>query len=219
MAKKNKTAPIGQPAEREYITLKGEAEIEYTEKKSVFYGSAARVCSVGEANDFLKGIVAKYPDATHHVYAYQIAGGSAERCSDDGEPQGTSGPPILEYIKKAGFTDAIIVVTRYFGGILLGAGGLTRAYTAAAVKAAEAAGIVKFSEYTVFEAAMSYSDYGKVEKYLGDISAKIDDVSYGEDVVCRFAVKASESESVSGRITDLTAARARVTVTGSRFDS
>ena len=219
MAKKTKDRQTEAGNERVYITLGKTAEIEYIEKKSVFYGNAARVCSVAEANDFLKRVAEKYPDATHHVFAYQIAGGSAERCSDAGEPQGTSGPPVLEYIKKAGFTDAIIVITRYFGGILLGAGGLTRAYTAAAAMAAEAAGIVRFVEYTEFTAQMSYSDYGKTEKYLNDAGARIDGVEYGEGVVCRFAVRSSESDMVVSKITDITAARASVKVTGRRFDA
>ncbi len=216
---KNKNRNDPAPPEKVYITLGGESETEYIEKKSVFYGSARRVTDVGQAADFIRKVTEKYPDATHHVYAYQIGGGSAERCSDDGEPQGTSGPPVLDYIKKSGFTDAVIVVTRYFGGILLGAGGLTRAYTAAAAKAAEAAGIVRFVEYAELRAKMSYSDYGRVEKLLSDIGAKIDGVSYGDGVECRFAVRAPEKDLTVARITDLTAARAAVEVTGSRFDS
>ncbi|MCR5262355.1 MAG: YigZ family protein [Clostridiales bacterium] len=216
---KNKNRNDPAPPEKVYITLGGESETEYIEKKSVFYGSARRITDVGQAADFIRKVTEKYPDATHHVYAYQIGGGSAERCSDDGEPQGTSGPPVLDYIKKSGFTDAVIVVTRYFGGILLGAGGLTRAYTAAAAKAAEAAGIVRFVEYAELRAKMSYSDYGRVEKLLSDIGAKIDGVSYGDGVECRFAVRAPEKDLTVARITDLTAARAAVEVTGSRFDS
>ena len=216
---KNKNRNDPASPEKVYITLGGESETEYIEKKSVFYGSARRITDVGQAADFIRKVTEKYPDATHHVYAYQIGGGSAERCSDDGEPQGTSGPPVLDYIKKSGFTDAVIVVTRYFGGILLGAGGLTRAYTAAAAKAAEAAGIVRFVEYAELRAKMSYSDYGRVEKLLSDIGAKIDGVSYGDGVECRFAVRAPEKDLTVARITDLTAARAAVEVTGSRFDS
>ena len=216
---KAKKKESSAPQEKEYITLGGVSEIEYVEKKSVFYGSARRVTDVGGAVDFIRTVSEKYPDATHHVYAYQIAGGAAERCSDDGEPQGTSGPPVLDYIKKSGFTDAVIVVTRYFGGILLGAGGLTRAYTTAAAKAAEAAGIVRFTEYTELCARMSWSDYGRVDKLLADIGAKIDGVSYGDGVECRFAVRTPEKDIAAARITDLTAARAALTVTGTRFDS
>jgi uncharacterized YigZ family protein len=110
----------------EYITLSKEAEVSFIEKKSEFIGYAAPVKTEEEAMEFINKIRKKHANATHNCYAYQLANGSA-RYSDDGEPQGTAGVPILSVIQKGGFTDAVIVVTRYFGGILLGAGGLVRA--------------------------------------------------------------------------------------------
>ncbi|NLZ36335.1 MAG: YigZ family protein [Clostridiales bacterium] len=207
------------PPPPEYITLERESEIEYIEKKSVFIGRAKRVCSVEEAAEYLESIKRKNSDARHHVYAYQINRGAAERMSDDGEPQGTSGPYVLDVIKKKGFTDAIIVVTRYFGGILLGASGLTRAYSTAANQAAEAAGIVRYVEYSVFLSVLSYTDYQRVENLIKTYGAVIDDIVYEENVSLTFAVKTSEKEELLQRIIDMTAARALISECGTRFGS
>jgi uncharacterized YigZ family protein len=207
------------PPPPEYITLERESEIEYIEKKSVFIGRAKRVCSVEEAVEYLESVKRKNPDARHHVYAYQINRGAAERMSDDGEPQGTSGPYVLDVIKKKGFTDAIIVVTRYFGGILLGASGLTRAYSAAANQAAEAAGIVRYVEYSVFTVLLNYNDYQKAEYLIKTYGAAIDDVVYEENVSLTFAVKTSDKDELLRRITDITAARALISECGTRFGS
>ncbi len=113
-----------------YITVKQEAIDEFKEKKSLFIGYIKRIEEEEEAKAFIEHIKSKHKDATHNVYAY-IVGKNFEiqRYSDDGEPQGTAGVPILEVIKKIGITDCVIVVTRYFGGTLLGTGGLIRAYT------------------------------------------------------------------------------------------
>ena len=127
-----------------YTTVKQYGTAEYEDRKSVFIGEALPVSSEAEALEFLASVKKKYPDARHHVYAYVLRDNSIMRFSDDSEPQGTAGMPVLDVIRKRGCTDVIIVVTRYFGGTLLGTGGLVRAYTAAAVGALESAEIIRY---------------------------------------------------------------------------
>lgn len=141
-----------------YVTLGKEASATYIEKRSEFIGYAAPVKTEEAAIAFIEKIRKKHADARHNVYAYMLKNGTA-RYSDAGEPQGTAGIPTLEVIRKGGFCDAVIVVTRYFGGILLGAGGLIRAYTAAAKMAVDAAEIVTYTEHVRFSLNCSYTDY------------------------------------------------------------
>lgn len=121
--------------------LRQSAEIEFIERKSVFIGYSAIVKNEEEALEIIKQRKKKFADATHNVYAYIIGDGTIARYSDDGEPQGTSGMPTLNAIRMSGITDVCVVITRYFGGILLGAGGLVRAYSTAASMALEAGGV------------------------------------------------------------------------------
>lgn len=113
----------------EYTTLAGYGEDEFVEKRSRFIGYAAPVSTEAEAVAFVNSIRERHREATHNVYAYILREGQIKRYSDDGEPQGTAGIPVLDVLQKAGIVDAVVVVTRYFGGTLLGAGGLVRAYT------------------------------------------------------------------------------------------
>ena len=117
------------------------ASAEFIERKSRFIGYIAPVSSEEEARAFIAAIREKHADATHNVWACLLRGGAVARCSDDGEPQGTAGLPTLDVLRKSGLDDCVVVVTRYFGGILLGAGGLTRAYSAAAKAAVDAAAL------------------------------------------------------------------------------
>ena len=126
--------------EKLYITIKGRAEARFEEKKSVFIGYASHVESEEEALSFVKEIKEKHKDATHNCYGYVMKNGILCRYSDDGEPQGTAGKPILDMLKKSGVDDVCVVVTRYFGGTLLGTGGLVHAYSLGAKMAVEAAG-------------------------------------------------------------------------------
>ena len=113
----------------EYITVKNSGEDEFVEKRSRFIGYCKPVKTQDEAVSFINEIRSKHWDATHNVYAYVLSDGQIMRYSDDGEPQGTAGVPVLDVIKKMGIVDVVVVVTRYFGGIMLGAGGLVRAYS------------------------------------------------------------------------------------------
>ena len=191
------------------ITLAKAASAELEEKKSVFIGHATPVSSEEEARAFIDKIKTKYYDARHNCYAYYLNGGSIQRYSDDSEPQGTAGVPILNVIKMSGATDMCIVVTRYFGGILLGAGGLVRAYTGAAKLALDEAGFAVFEDYSVYKVSVSYSDYQKIQPALDNIGATVDSCDYTDVVDMHIAVKADESEKLSSLVTELTSGRSK----------
>ena len=216
MAKK-KAAPAPEAPPAAYITLEKEASVEMIEKKSVFIGHAKPVKTGEEAVEFINKIRGKYPDATHNVYAYMI-GANVTRYSDDGEPGGTAGMPVLEVIRKSGFTDACIVVTRYFGGILLGAGGLVRAYSAAAKLAADEAHIVTYGEFTEFSASCNYADFQKIDYELPKYGVKKDGVDFGVQIVLKLAIRKEQYGEFALRLSEMTAGRVVPEVTGSRLD-
>ena len=149
-----------------YITIKERSYFEYEDRKSVFIGEAMPVSTEADALRFIESVKKHYPDARHHVYAYVLRENSLMRFTDDHEPQGTAGMPVLDIIRKNGCTDVVIVVTRYFGGTLLGTGGLVRAYTSAALGALEGGEIIRYDVYTEAELSVSYSDYGKITSVL-----------------------------------------------------
>ena len=154
-----------QQAEQ-YTTVKREAHVEFEEKRSLFIGHALHVETEDDALAFIKQIKKEYSDATHNCFAYLIKGGIIARYSDDGEPQGTAGMPMLETIRKSGVSDVCVVVTRYFGGILLGAGGLVRAYSHSTAIAIEGAEVVTYEPYLVYELRSGYSEYQKYSNIL-----------------------------------------------------
>ena len=201
-----------------YTTLEKIAEIEYVERKSVFLGYAAPVKSEEEALAIVKERRSAMPDATHHVFGYSMKGGILARYSDDGEPQGTAGMPVLETIRKSGADDALVVVTRYFGGILLGAGGLVRAYANAAHLAIEAAHIVTYESYTELEIVCNYSDYQRYLAQLPRFGAVIDDTAFADRVTLRFAVKAPVVDDVRTLVREISAGCCEVAIRGERFD-
>ena len=207
-------------AEKETVfsTLARESHAEMTEKRSRFIGHAAPVKTEKEALDFIARIRHEYADATHNVYAYMLKDNNIARYSDAGEPQGTAGIPVLEVIKKLGVTDCVVVVTRYFGGILLGAGGLVRAYGASAKLACDGAGTVTYQPFTEFKIEAGYSDFNKLQPVLARFDLKTDGTDYAEKVVLRLAVRSPEFESVRLAVTESTAGRVSVTETGTRVD-
>ncbi len=201
-----------------YTTISKVAEIEFVERKSVFYGYAAPVKTEEEALALVKERRALMPDATHHVFGYHMKGGILARYSDDGEPQGTAGMPVLEAIRKSGADDALVVVTRYFGGILLGAGGLVRAYAHTAHLALEAAGIVTYESYAELEITCSYSDYQKYLAQLPRFGAVMDDTDFSDRVTIRFAVKKHLVDDVRTLVREISAGADEVRILGERFD-
>lgn len=171
-----------------YITIAGNGEAEINEKKSRFIASVFPVQTQEEADEILTKIRKKYWDATHNCYAYQIGErNEIQRCSDDGEPQGTAGKPILDVLKGQDIKNTLIIVTRYFGGTLLGTGGLVRAYGKGAKAGIEAAGLIEKMKVCLFTLEMTYPLSGKVQYLLNDQQYIIRQVDYTE--VVRFVVE------------------------------
>ncbi len=194
------------------------ANIEFVERKSVFIGFSTFVENEEQALEIIKQKKKQYSDATHNVYAYVI-GDTIARYSDDNEPQGTAGMPVLNSIRMSGITDVLVVVTRYFGGILLGAGGLVRAYSTAASMALEEGGNKVFEEYKVFSVKLSYSDYGKFSTEIQNVDAIIDDTFFEDEVSIKFALKADVSDAFEMRITDIFAGRVKLNYIINRIDT
>ena len=201
-----------------FITLAGEAHAEFEEKRSLFIGHAVRVDSEEEAQAFIKSLKKQYADATHNVYAYMLRGDTVARYSDDGEPQGTAGMPVLDVIRKSGVRNACVVVTRYFGGTLLGAGGLVRAYSHSASLALEQAGIITYKTYNEYELVCGYSEYQKYAVILAEHRAVIDNTDFAEKVALHFAVPRSEGDGICKKIVEAGYGRDIPKKVGERFD-
>ncbi|MBQ9116154.1 MAG: YigZ family protein [Clostridia bacterium] len=199
-----------------YVTLGSEASAVFTEKRSEFIGYAAPVQTEEAAMEFVNKIRKKHGDARHNVYAYLLKNGYA-KYSDDGEPQGTAGIPTLEVIKKGGFCDAVIVVTRYFGGILLGAGGLVRAYTAAARMACEAAGIVTYKEFITFSLTCSYTEYQRLLPVFKKHNIITDSTEFTDCIKLSLAAESADLSAFNCSLAELSAGKLTTTETGKRF--
>lgn len=200
------------PEVEKRVTLAKEAHAEMEERKSVFIGHAKPVTSEEEARAFIDGIRHQYADATHNVYAYLLNGGAVARYSDDGEPHGTSGVPTLNVLKMSGAMDLVVVVTRYFGGILLGAGGLVRAYSAAAKLAIDEAGLAVFEPWNIVGFTCSYSDYQKITAGMPKTGAVEEDADFGEDVTVTAAVKVENTGVLMTYISETTGGRSSVEI-------
>ena len=187
-----------------YTTIDGTAQAEYEEKKSRFIGQVAHVETEEEAVAFLNGVRAANPMARHNVYAYVLREGNRVRYSDDGEPARTSGLPTLSVIEHAGLKDVICVTTRYFGGTLLGTGGLVRAYTKAAQDAFAAAQVVTFAACRDVMISIDYPLYDQVNHWLGTQGVQVLDTAFAADVTIEVRVLASEADGVIAAITELT---------------
>ena len=200
-----------------YITIKESSYFEYEDRKSVFIGQACPVSTEEDAIAFIDSVKKRYPDARHHVYAYVLRENSAMRFTDDHEPAGTAGMPVLDVIRKNGCTDTIIVVTRYFGGTLLGTGGLVRAYTAAAIGALEEAQIIRYDIYSSIKFSVSYSDYGKITSALTDFGFRTEDTIYDTDVTLFGRVIKSNLDNLKDILTELTAGRIEIDILSEEF--
>jgi uncharacterized YigZ family protein len=180
-----------------YITIREYGEDSFIEKKSEFIGYAKRVETEEEAKSFVAEIKAKHKQATHNCWAYVIGSNMGiQRYSDDGEPQGTAGIPILEVMKKSEITDCAVVVTRYFGGILLGAGGLTRAYTKGASIALKAGGVVEKVVGVKVSLKLDYDMIGKVQYFCGQNNWHIEDTEYTDRVIVHILAEVDVAEEI-----------------------
>lgn len=203
---------------KSYTTIHHYASFEYEDRKSVFIGEAMPVSTEEEALIFIESIKKKYPDARHHVYAYVLRDNSIMRFSDDGEPQGTAGMPVLDIIRKNCLTDTAIVVTRYFGGTLLGTGGLVRAYTASALGAVENAEIITYDVYVTLTIETTYSDYQKFSPVFTEFGYRSEDVRYTDKVILTGRVKKSNSDDLIDKLIQTTSGRVKVQIIDEKFD-
>ena len=201
-----------------YFTIEEIAENEINEKKSRFFGIAGPVSSEQEAENFLAEIRKKHRDAGHHCSAF-IIGRNSElvRCRDDGEPGGTAGKPILEVLRGAGLVNVIAVVTRYFGGILLGTGGLVRAYTQATQAVLAKAAVVEMVYGNKITIVTDYSDIAKIQHLLEKRKIAILQARYFEKAEFDITIPREDTEMVSKAITEVVHARAVITVTSSAY--
>lgn len=188
---------------QEYKTVEKEASDFFIEKKSKFIGYAKPVKTQEEAVDFISEIKSKHWDATHNVYAYVLRENNIQRYSDDGEPSGTAGVPVLDVMLKESLVDVCVVATRYFGGTLLGAGGLVRAYSHTSKIALEAAGIITMAQCSVMSAEVDYSFYDRLNILLSDFSAVILDTSFSDKVCVEFSVKENIVDLLNSKLIDV----------------
>ena len=192
----------------DYLTLAGEGSSRIEIKQSVFIGQAVRIYSPEDADEFVRKVKSEYPDARHNCYAWILSNGvNMQKYSDDGEPSGTAGLPLLSVLEKNGLTDCAVAVTRYFGGILLGKGGLVRAYTESAAEAVSNAGIVKIIEGSEFKMVFGYDQFDKMNRYVTTNGWNITGTDYSDMVEMRFTCPSAQAEDMIASITDFTAAR------------
>ena len=201
-----------------YITIKERGYAEYEDRKSLFIGESLPVSTEAEALEFIENARRRYSDARHHVYAYVLRDNSVMRFSDDHEPQGTAGMPILDLIRKWGCTDIVVVVTRYFGGTLLGTGGLVRAYTAAAQGAIESGGVIVYDIYAEFNISLNYSDYQKILPIFDEFGFRVNDTRYDELVTVNGTIQSKSKDALLAKITEITSARAKFEFLCEKFD-
>ena len=213
---------------KSYKTIEKATEARTEVRRSLFIASLSPAATAEEADAFVASVRAKYPDATHNCYAY-IAGAEnpSVRFSDDGEPGGTAGQPMLEVLKKRGLTAVAVVVTRYFGGIKLGAGGLVSAYTDSVVSGSaytdsvvsgiDAAGTVTMTERSLVEVRAGYQEFSRADSVLIRLGAERMSADYGEDVRAVYAVKADAEARALACASEATSGAARTAVTGRIF--
>ena len=189
---------------KDYKTVLENASDEFVEKRSRFIGYCKPVKTEQEAIDFINVKRSEHWNATHNVYAYSLREGNIKRYSDDGEPSGTAGMPVLDVIVKNEIFDVVVVVTRYFGGVLLGTGGLVRAYSHGSKIAVEAAKPVIMQNCLVCEARCAYNQYGKVSSLIIGVGAAVDDTVYESDVLVKFHIKPDLLGTLNKKLADAT---------------
>ena len=197
----------------EYFVPAGSGEAEFVEKRSSFLGHVRFVETEDAAREFINEMKKKHYDARHNCWCYIIRGG-AVRYSDDGEPQGTAGLPMLEMFKREGVENVVCVVTRYFGGVLLGTGGLLRAYTKSAKDALDAAGIAAVRRWVKLEAACPYSLLERMKTECLALDGVVSDVEYGADVRMTFLLPEAKSGEFQARVTELSAGQSSAKAVG-----
>ena len=205
--------------EAQYLTIGHSGESRFEDRKSVFLGYAKPVTTEEEAIAFIASVKSRYPDARHHVYAYSLRANSCTRYSDDREPQGSAGLPVLDVLRHGNIVDACIVVVRYFGGTLLGTGGLVHAYGTAASEAISDAGRILRRTCATFCLRASYGDYQKLQALFAKHGAVVEDTQFETEVSVYGNVPTEAEEGLQTDVRNATASRARYEHTGSGFFS
>ncbi len=183
-----------------YKSAKMQSSASFEEKRSAFISYIKPVKTEAEAQEFISQIKSKHYDAKHNVFAYILKDTHTEKYSDDGEPQGTAGMPTLQVLKNEQLFDTVIVTTRYFGGILLGGGGLLRAYTKAAKLAIDAAGITEYKPHTIITATYGYPFHSAFQRIADRHSAVAQNCDYGENITNTVAVLEENSQKLAAEI-------------------
>lgn len=195
----------------EYLTLGGTGSEMVVVRRSKFIGVAGPATDEAMALSLLESVKSEHKQATHHVYAYQIGeNNQLQRFSDDGEPSGTAGMPVLEVIKQMDLRNVAVVVTRYFGGTLLGAGGLVRAYTEGAKIGILAAGIVKMVLHQRFEITVDYTFAGKLQNVVMQSPWRLEDIEYGAQVCFTVLTPPGEDSRMKEAFTEITSGGAEI---------
>lgn len=200
-----------------YLVPAGEGEAQFTEKHSRFIGRVWRADTEEEALEKLRETREKYRDATHNVYAYIIRENNITRYSDDGEPSGTSGMPTLNVFASEEIKNVCCVVTRYFGGTLLGTGGLVHAYSKAAKMALDAAGVSIMAEWRKLRITCDYGFYDKTKRILEEFEAAIQNSDFGTGVYIEALVRTDRAEGFALKLTDSSNGRVSFVDVGGAF--
>lgn len=201
----------------DYKTVAQQSFDEFTEKRSRFIGYCKPVSTEEEAVAFIAEIRSKHWDARHNVYAYSLREGNLSRYSDDGEPSGTAGLPVLDVITKNGVTDVCVVVTRYFGGVLLGKGGLVRAYAQGAKLALAAGGVITMQSCRLCSLCCNYNQYGKVSATVMEAGGVIDETLYEAEVKLCFHIKPDLLPQLNKQLADATAGAVQADGTDEKY--
>lgn len=201
-----------------YFTISANAKASFIEKRSEFIGCIAPVKTNDEAVAFINSVKAEHRKAKHNVYAYILREDNISRYSDDGEPQGTAGVPVLDVLQKRGLTDVCVVVTRYFGGILLGGGGLVRAYSHAASLACDAANIMNMCLCHRLKITADYGMYGKISYLLPNFDTITVNSDFGSDVTLEILVLSEKLEALKNELTEATNGSVNITDCGELFE-
>lgn len=203
-----------------YLSIHEDAVTSFIVNKSEFIGYAFYVESIEEADKKLAEIREKHKDATHNCYAYIIGRDRLiQKYSDDGEPSGTAGIPMLEVLKKMGITNILVIATRYFGGVLLGAGGLVRAYTKTVVMAVEEAKIVEKQLFNNVDIVIDYVYWGKIENTLKNLGLEIVEIEYLDKVRINLFVNKAEYERLENLIVNETSNNCLIIIKSEVFKS
>lgn len=203
--------------DKHYKTVREAARAEMIEKKSRFIATVRPITAEEEALALINEMKKEFSDATHNVYAYILRENNIARYSDDGEPSGTAGMPVMEVLKQENLTDVAVVVTRYFGGTLLGAGGLVRAYSKTAKLGIDAAHIATMTYGADMEITVSYDLYGKLQYLLEQEGLSMGKTTFGEEVTTSVFVRTELQETLQKKIVEASNGRATVHILETDF--